>query len=103
MTIAIAFGRDSGAKLGDGIVWLSGEYKSSGSVKNWYTEIRNAHFEIQNFAISRTLKEDVQHAIKEGWCIVKPSVRKRKREEIESNIKKYEKIILKLKQELNNI
>ncbi|MGB3452975.1 MAG: hypothetical protein WBA59_04015 [Moheibacter sp.] len=70
-TIARAFGRDSGAKLGDGIVWIDGNYKSGGSVKNWATEIQNATFEIQNFPAPRLEKKDVQKAIAEGWCIVK--------------------------------
>lgn len=39
-TIARAFGRDSGARLGDGIVLLEGEFISSGSMKNWATEVR---------------------------------------------------------------
>jgi hypothetical protein len=36
-TIARAFGRDSGAKLGDGVVILSGGFTSGGSMKNWHT------------------------------------------------------------------
>lgn len=35
--IARAFGRDSGAKLGQGIVLVSGSAHSGGSVKNWTT------------------------------------------------------------------
>lgn len=35
--IARAFGRDSGAKLGEGVVRLSGTVKSGGSMKNWET------------------------------------------------------------------
>ncbi len=38
-TIASAFGRDSGAKLGEGVCFEKGEAKSSGSVKNWYTTV----------------------------------------------------------------
>jgi hypothetical protein len=37
--IATAFGRDSGAKLGDGIVLLAGAFSSGGSVKNWETTV----------------------------------------------------------------
>jgi hypothetical protein len=37
--IATAFGRDSGAKLAEGIVQLSGTIKSGGSSKNWVTRI----------------------------------------------------------------
>ncbi|GEM_PF-366351 len=38
--IAHASGRDSGARLGGGIVVLSGRVTSGGSVKNWYTVMR---------------------------------------------------------------
>ena len=38
--IARAFGRDSGAKLGEGVVLLSGGFCSGGSVKNWKTATR---------------------------------------------------------------
>lgn len=38
--IARAFGRDSGAKLADGIVQLAGGFSSGGSVKNWVTRVR---------------------------------------------------------------
>ena len=38
-TIARAFDRDSGARLGDGIVLLTGGFFSSGSMKNWATEV----------------------------------------------------------------
>jgi len=36
--VARARGRDSGAILGDGVVVLSGGFRSGGSVKNWRTE-----------------------------------------------------------------
>lgn len=36
-TIATAFGRDSGAKVGEGVMFLQGQPKSGGSVKNWDT------------------------------------------------------------------
>ena len=38
-TIATAWGRDSGARMGDEVMFLEGKPKSGGSVKNWYTEI----------------------------------------------------------------
>jgi len=81
-TIACAFGRDSGAKLGDGIIWIYGIKKSGGSVKNWYTEVREATFEIQNFPIERTKFADVQKAIEEGWCEIKVTETKRSKAEI---------------------
>lgn len=38
--IAAATGRDSGAKLGNGVRLMDGVVKSGGSTKNWTTEIR---------------------------------------------------------------
>jgi len=38
-TIASAFGRDGGAKVGEGVVFESGNCRSGGSMKNWYTVI----------------------------------------------------------------
>lgn len=35
--IAKAYGRDSGARLGDNVVMLQGDIRSGGSVKNWQT------------------------------------------------------------------
>mgnify|MGYP003617560847 FL=1 len=39
-TVARAFGRDSGAKTGDGVVIEAGGFTSGGSVKNWKTVIK---------------------------------------------------------------
>ena len=36
-TVASAYGRDSGARVGDGVMFLQGKPKSGGSVKNWET------------------------------------------------------------------
>lgn len=102
-TIARAYGRDSGAKLGDNIIWISGKYRSSGSVKNWSTDVENATFEIQHFPLPRTKFEDVQDAISEGWCSVKMPKKKRKPEDIQADIDKYKAILEELKNELNNV
>ncbi|SHJ19764.1 hypothetical protein SAMN05443429_1129 [Cruoricaptor ignavus] len=102
-TIAKAWGRDSGAKLGDNIIWISGTYQSGGSVKNWNTRIENGHFEIQNFPVARTRFDDVQEAIAEGWCEIKMPKKKRRREDIEAEIKKQEDILAQLKTELENL
>lgn len=102
-SIACAFGRDSGAKLGDGIIWIYGIKKSSGSVKNWYTEVREATFEIQNFPVARTTFDDVQQAIAEGWVEIKVTETKRSREEIESEIAALKEKLAKLEAELNNL
>lgn len=102
-SIACAFGRDSGAKLGDGIIWISGIKKSGGSVKNWYTEVREATFEIQNFPIERTKFADVQKAIEEGWCEIKVTETKRSKAEILAEISTLEEKLANLKAELNNL
>lgn len=38
-TIASAFGRDSGARTGDEAIFIQGDPRSGGSMKNWYTII----------------------------------------------------------------
>lgn len=38
-TVASAFGRDSGAKVGEGVTFVKGAPESAGSMKNWCTEI----------------------------------------------------------------
>ena len=38
-TVASAFGRDSGAKVGDGVTFVEGAPDSGGSMKNWQTVI----------------------------------------------------------------
>lgn len=38
-TIARAYGRDSGAKVGEDVLFLEGVPRSGGSVRNWYTII----------------------------------------------------------------
>lgn len=102
-TIAKAYGRDSGAKLGDGIVWIDGTYDSGGSVKNWRTDVYSGTFEIQNFPLPRTEFEDVQEAIAAGWCEIKMPKKKRTAEEIQTDIEKYEAVLQALKNELNNL
>lgn len=73
--VARAFGRDSGAKLLEGIVFISGSYNSGGSVKNWSTVVSNATFEMQNFPLPQTETKEVQDAISEGWCTIKKSTK----------------------------
>jgi len=75
-TIAKAWGRDSGAKLGDGIILISGRIKSGGSVKNWYTEVDGADFIIKDFPKPATELSEVKKAIDEGWCEVKEQKKK---------------------------
>ncbi len=40
-TLARAFGRDSGAKLGEGVVIEQGGFSSGGSMKNWCTTVKD--------------------------------------------------------------
>lgn len=102
-TIAKAYGRDSGAKLGEAIIFISGEYDSGGSVKNWTTRVENATFEIQNFPVPMTEKEEVQKAIAEGWCKIKKVQKKRAKEEIEAEIQELKEKINELETELNEV
>lgn len=101
--IARAFGRDSGAKLGDDIIWISGKYSSGGSVKNWDTRISDGFFEIQNVPVARTEFNDVQKAIAAGWCTIKYPKKKRTAEEVQADIDKYTAILEELTNELNSL
>ena len=82
-TIARAFGRDSGAKLGDEIILIDGSIDSGGSMKNWSTCVKNATFEIQNFPLPATEKEEIQKAVAEGWCEIKLTLKHEDVEECE--------------------
>ncbi len=101
-TIARAFGRDSGAKLGDDIIWIDGTYNSGGSVKNWRTYV-DGTFEIQKFPLPRTEFEDIQKAIQEGWCEIKMPKKKRTREQVQADIDKHTAILEELRNELSTL
>jgi len=68
--IATASGRDSGARLGEGVIIENGEAMSGGSMKNWITRItEDAIIEIKDVPLSK-----VQQAIKKGnrkWAEIK--------------------------------
>lgn len=102
-TIAIAFGRDSYAKLGDDIVFIDGEYSSGGSVKNWKTSVCSATFEIHNFPLPQTELPGIQDAIKSGWCTIKQAKTNRESKTIKAEIEVLENRIKELKTELNNL
>ena len=101
-TVAKAFGRDSGAKLGDDIVFISGRYESGGSTKNWRTMIANATFMIKNFPVARVEFKDVQQAIEDGWCEVKHEQKRPTKAEIERKISEHLEAIEQLKSQLAN-
>lgn len=69
--IAKASGRDSGARLQDHVIKISGSITSGGSMKNWYTIVKNACIEIHKFPVAGLSRPDVKNAIEEGWCTVK--------------------------------
>lgn len=54
-TIARAYGRDSGAKLGDGVSKIKGGATSGGSMKNWTTEVSEGS--VFRLKVSRPLIE----------------------------------------------
>lgn len=55
-TLANAFGRDSGAKVGTDVILISGRISSGGSRANWESEVHEgAVFELNN--VSKTLYE----------------------------------------------
>ena len=97
-TIAKAYGRDSYAKLGDEIVFISGSYSAGGSVKNWLTQVTDATFEIRNFPLERTKFPDIQEAIEDGWVEIKKDAKSQ--EQIRAEIKAYQDKIAELEAQL---
>ena len=60
-TIAKAFGRDSGAKIGDDVAFITGAPYSAGSAKGWFTVIpADAMFEVYDVARSKA-EEAIAH------------------------------------------
>lgn len=102
-TIAKAYGRDSGARLGDGVVFISGEYKSGGSVKNWTTQVVDATFEIHNFPVPSLRLYEVQDYIKSGKCVVKEQKKKRDPNQIKKEISELQTRLAELEKELQNV
>ena len=65
-TIAVAFERDSGARLGEGVVQIAGRCNSGGSRKNWYTEIdAGSIFELEG--VPRPMAQKAIDDAKRGW------------------------------------
>lgn len=57
-TIAIAYSKNSGAKLGDDVALIKGSIYSGGSVKNWNTEIdRDTVINLYNVPVTIYEKE----------------------------------------------
>lgn len=61
-TIARAWGRDSGAKVGDDVMLIEGDINSGGSVKNWETRVyAGAKFIVKNVPKARFEKEKSEY------------------------------------------
>lgn len=57
-TLARAWGRDSGAKVGDDVILVEGSINSGGSVKNWDSRVfKGAKFIVKNIPKARFDKE----------------------------------------------
>jgi hypothetical protein len=57
-TIARAWGRDTGAKVGDGVSFIEGRPTSGGSMKNWITKIRKGSV-IEIFDVPKSMLENL--------------------------------------------
>ena len=70
--VARAYGRDSGAKIGPGVIMINGSFKSGGSVKNWSTEsTHGVIFELRDIP-KRMLEKEL---ILDGFhCEIRPTV-----------------------------
>jgi len=102
-TIAKAWGRDSGAKLGDDIFLINGSIGSGGSVKNWKTVVTDATLEIHDFPLPRTEFEDVKKALQEGWVTIKmPKPKARSIQQIEADLAEAVAKVDALREELKN-
>lgn len=100
-TLVKIFGRDSGASPADGVIIVSGEATSGGSIKNPATILNNCVLE---FCLPETYmnREDVKKAVEEGRLKIIEGNEKRTREEILEEIKKHEDAIALLKKELED-
>lgn len=97
-TLVKIFGRDSGASPADGVIIVSGEATSGGSIKNPATILNNCVLEFylpENYLN----RDDVKKAIEEGRLTIVEKT-KRTREEILEEIRKHEEAIALLKKEL---
>ena len=71
-SICYASGRDSGAKIADGVAFIKGGCTSAGSMKNWYTRIEeNSEFIIYDLPesalnLENPYKEDIEVEVLEA-------------------------------------
>lgn len=77
LVIASAMGRDSGAKVGEGVYMLEGDIDSTGSVKNWKTWVEEGSI----FQVEMT-DEQASRAANEGWEVTPIEAEASKKDEI---------------------
>ena len=67
--IARAFGRDSGCRLGEGVLHLEGESpQSGGSAKNWTTVLRPGRYELRDVPAPALPPSDAESI---SWTVVR--------------------------------
>lgn len=72
-TVAESSGRDSGARLGDGVAKVSGRATSSGSVKNWCTYVtKGSEFIVQGIPRAVAKRYMEREESKRTWTILDP-------------------------------
>lgn len=98
-TLVRVMGRDSGVLPSDGVIIVSGEATSGGSMKHPATILENCVLE---FSLPETYmdREDVKKAVEEGRLKIIEGNEKRTREEILEEIRKHEEAIASLRKEL---
>lgn len=101
-TIAYAYGRDSGAKMGDKVTCISGICTSGGSAKNWTTIIcKGAEFIIRDVAKNTITEYDKE--IFEIEINEKANTNEDKIVELEEQKKELQKKIKKINEQLRKL
>ena len=77
LVIASARGRDTGAKVGEGVYMLEGDIDSTGSVKHWNTWVDEGSV----FQVEMT-EEQARRAATEGWEVETMTTETSKKDEI---------------------
>lgn len=98
-TLVRVMGRDNGVLPSDGVIIVSGEATSGGSMKHPATILENCVLEF-SFPETYMNREDVKKAVEEGRLKIIEGKGKRTREEILEEIKKHEEAIASLRKEL---
>lgn len=99
-TLARAHGRDSGASIGDGVMFLEGSPDSDGSVKNWYTVIKAGSvvklLDVpKNLALSTQAPKKIEMEIVEKTQSESVAALKKERESLLARIEEIDKLLSK--------